>query len=245
MSAIVMPSIPLFFDMGMSELLVIGVVALIVVGPKDLPGMFRTLGRFTARAKSMAREFSRAMESAADETGLKEASDAFKGATNPKKFGLDKLNEAASTFEKWDPMKASDGKAAPKTTALQKDELSPERADMAKKISENAAKKATERKAAEAAEAKAVAAPVTAAAVKTPATKTPATKTAATKTPAAKKPAAKKPTAKATAAKGTAKPTAAKPATAKKPATSKAAPKKAAAKTAKPAKTTASNEGEA
>jgi sec-independent protein translocase protein TatB len=240
MSAIVMPSIPLFFDMGMSELLVIGVVALIVVGPKDLPGMFRTLGRFTARAKSMAREFSRAMESAADETGLKEASDAFKGATNPKKFGLDKLNEAASTFEKWDPMKASDGKAAPKTTALQKDELSPERADMAKKISENAAKKATERKAAEAAEAKAVAAPVTAAAVKTP-----ATKTAATKTPAAKKPAAKKPTAKATAAKGTAKPTAAKPATAKKPAASKAAPKKAAAKTAKPAKTTASNEGEA
>ncbi|WP_339693602.1 Sec-independent protein translocase protein TatB [Celeribacter baekdonensis] len=240
MSAIVMPSIPLFFDMGMSELLVIGVVALIVVGPKDLPGMFRTLGRFTARAKSMAREFSRAMESAADETGLKEASDAFKGATNPKKFGLDKLNEAASTFEKWDPMKASDGKAAPKTTALQKDELSPERADMAKKISENAAKKATERKAAEAAEAKAVAVPVTAAAVKTPATKTPATKT-----PAAKKPAAKKPTAKATAAKGTAKPTAAKPATAKKPAASKAAPKKAAAKTAKPAKTTASNEGEA
>ncbi|WP_417267074.1 Sec-independent protein translocase protein TatB [Celeribacter baekdonensis] len=230
MSAIVMPSIPLFFDMGMSELLVIGVVALIVVGPKDLPGMFRTLGRFTARAKSMAREFSRAMESAADETGLKEASDAFKGATNPKKFGLDKLNEAASTFEKWDPMKASDGKAAPKTTALQKDELSPERADMAKKISENAAKKATERKAAEAAEAKAVAVPVTAAAVKTPATKTAATK---------------KPTAKATAAKGTAKPTAAKPATAKKPAASKAAPKKAAAKTAKPAKTTASNEGEA
>ena len=240
MSAIVMPSIPLFFDMGMSELLVIGVVALIVVGPKDLPGMFRTLGRFTARAKSMAREFSRAMESAADETGLKEASDAFKGATNPKKFGLDKLNEAASTFEKWDPMKASDGKAAPKTTALQKDELSPERADMAKKISENAAKKATERKAAEAAEAKAVAAPVTAAAVKTPATKTPAAKK-----PAAKKPTAKATAGKATAGKATAKPTAAKPATAKKPAASKAAPKKAAAKTAKPAKTTASNEGEA
>ncbi|WP_417279371.1 Sec-independent protein translocase protein TatB [Celeribacter sp.] len=133
------------FDIGMSELLIIGVVALIVVGPKDLPGMFRTLGRFTARAKSMAREFSRAMEAAADESGMKEASEALKGAANPKKFGLDKLNEAADTFEKWDPMKASDGKAAPKTDKLQKDELSPERAEAAKKISDAAAKKATER----------------------------------------------------------------------------------------------------
>lgn len=226
MSAIVMPSIPLFFDMGMSELLVIGVVALIVVGPKDLPGMFRTLGRFTARAKSMAREFSRAMESAADESGIKEASDAFKGATNPKKFGLDKLNEAASTFEKWDPMKSSDGKAAPKTTALQKDELSPERAEAAKKISESAAKKATERKAAEAAEAEAAAAPV---------------KAPAAKKPAAKKPVAKKPAAKATAAKSAV----AKPAAAKKPTAPKAAPKKAAAKPVKAAKMTTSNEGEA
>ncbi len=139
------------FDIGMSELLIIGIVALIVVGPKDLPGMFRTLGRFTARAKSMAREFSRAMEAAADESGMKEASEALKGAANPKKFGLDKLNEAAETFEKWDPMKAPDGKAAPKTDTAQKDDLSPERAVAAKKISEAAAKKATERKAAEAA----------------------------------------------------------------------------------------------
>lgn len=139
------------FDIGMSELLIIGIVALIVVGPKDLPGMFRTLGRFTARAKSMAREFSRAMEAAADESGMKEASEALKGAANPKKFGLDKLNEAAETFEKWDPMKAPDGKAAPKTDTAQKDDLSPERTEAAKKISEAAAKKATERKAAEAA----------------------------------------------------------------------------------------------
>ena len=147
------PRIPLFFDMGMSELLVIGVVALIVVGPKDLPGMFRTLGRFTARAKSMAREFSRAMEAAADESGMKEASNALKAASNPKKFGLDKLNEAAETFEKWDPMKAADGKAAPKTTKLNKDELSPERAEAAQKISEATAKKATTRQEAEAAAA--------------------------------------------------------------------------------------------
>ena len=41
------------FDLGWSELLVIGIVALIVVGPKDLPGMFRTVGNFVGKAKRM------------------------------------------------------------------------------------------------------------------------------------------------------------------------------------------------
>ena len=62
------------FDIGWSELLVIGVVALIVVGPKDLPKLFRTVGQFMGKARGMAREFQRSMEQAADESGLKEAS---------------------------------------------------------------------------------------------------------------------------------------------------------------------------
>lgn len=58
-------------DLGWSELLIIGVVALIVVGPKDLPKMFRTLGNVTGKARAMAREFQRAMDSAADDMGVK------------------------------------------------------------------------------------------------------------------------------------------------------------------------------
>jgi sec-independent protein translocase protein TatB len=58
------------FDIGWSELLVIGCLALIVVGPKELPRMLRTLGRYTAQARGMAREFQRSMEDAAREADL-------------------------------------------------------------------------------------------------------------------------------------------------------------------------------
>lgn len=93
------------FDLGMSELLVIGIVALIVIGPRDLPGLFRSLGKFTAKMRAMAREFSRAMEAAADEAGVKDVAKDLKSATSAKSMGLDKVREAAERFEKWDPTK--------------------------------------------------------------------------------------------------------------------------------------------
>ena len=37
------------FDLGLTELLVIGIVALIIVGPKDLPVLFRRVGEFVGR----------------------------------------------------------------------------------------------------------------------------------------------------------------------------------------------------
>lgn len=93
-------------DLGWSELLLIGIVALIVIGPKDLPHLFRSLGRFTAKARSMAREFSSAMEDAARNSGLDDAAKSLydvKSLTSKKNLGLDALDRAADKFEKWDP----------------------------------------------------------------------------------------------------------------------------------------------
>jgi sec-independent protein translocase protein TatB len=66
------------FDIGMSEMFLIGLVALIVVGPKDLPGLFRTVGNFMGKARGMAREFQRSMEQAANEAGVSEMSESLR-----------------------------------------------------------------------------------------------------------------------------------------------------------------------
>ncbi len=45
------------FDIGWSEFLVIGVVALIAIGPKELPGVLRTVGMWMGKVRRMAAEF--------------------------------------------------------------------------------------------------------------------------------------------------------------------------------------------
>jgi sec-independent protein translocase protein TatB len=45
------------FDIGWSELLVIGIVALVVIGPKELPGLLRTIGAMMGKVRRMAGEF--------------------------------------------------------------------------------------------------------------------------------------------------------------------------------------------
>jgi len=100
------------------ELMVIGVVALIVVGPKDLPEMFRQLGRFTAKLRQMGREFSKAMEQAAKESGVDEVRKDLKAVTNPASTGVQSLKAAADKFEKWDPVKNAARPTTPLNTGL-------------------------------------------------------------------------------------------------------------------------------
>lgn len=207
------------FDMGWSELLVVGVVALIVVGPKDLPVLFRKVGQFVGKAKGMAREFSNAMNDAADDTGMREMSSSLnktlKTATNPLGSAMDEVKSATKSLSKFDP-ESETGK------------LASQRAEDVKKIQAATARAGAERKQREAAEALAqadaaeakLATPAAAPQIEKPAAKAPAKKAPAKKAAAAKTPA------KAASAK---KPAAKKPAAAK-PAAKKAAPKAPAAK---------------
>lgn len=57
-------------DIGWQELLVIGALALIVVGPKDLPGLLRSLGQWVGKIRGMARDFQRSMNEAANQADL-------------------------------------------------------------------------------------------------------------------------------------------------------------------------------
>lgn len=59
-------------DVGWPELLMIAAVAIIVVGPKDLPKMLRSLGQWMSKARSMAREFQRGFDEMAKESELAE-----------------------------------------------------------------------------------------------------------------------------------------------------------------------------
>jgi sec-independent protein translocase protein TatB len=70
------------FGLSMGELMVIALVALIVVGPKDLPRMLRMVGRFVTQLRGMAGEFQRHLDSAIREAGIDEVKKEVKSMTN-------------------------------------------------------------------------------------------------------------------------------------------------------------------
>ena len=60
------------FDIGWSELLVIAVVAIVVVGPKDLPKLMRTFGHYAGKLRRAASDFQRQFEEAVRESEIDE-----------------------------------------------------------------------------------------------------------------------------------------------------------------------------
>lgn len=94
------------FDIGWSEMVVIGVVALVVIGPKELPGVIRSVGRGVAKLRAMAGDFRTQFDDAMREAELHDvkktftdmgeaAASAASAVTNPVGTVLNEVKEAA------------------------------------------------------------------------------------------------------------------------------------------------------
>ena len=70
------------FGMGWQEIAIVAVVLIIVVGPDDLPGLLRTVGRWVGNVQSMARDFRRQIDTMADDAGFAEERKLFDQARN-------------------------------------------------------------------------------------------------------------------------------------------------------------------
>jgi sec-independent protein translocase protein TatB len=66
------------FDIGWTELLMLAVLTLLVMGPKELPVLLRNLGRFTARMRDFAGQFKSALMDMEQQADLKEISSTVK-----------------------------------------------------------------------------------------------------------------------------------------------------------------------
>lgn len=71
------------FDIGWDEMALIAVVALIVIGPKDLPVVLRQMGRWTRKARELAGEFQRGVDDMVRESELAELKGKVEKATDP------------------------------------------------------------------------------------------------------------------------------------------------------------------
>jgi sec-independent protein translocase protein TatB len=84
------------FDIGWSELVVIGVVALIAIGPKELPGVLRSVGYWMGKVRRMASEFQGQFQEAMREA---EMADLKKQADDLNTMAKDLTSDFSKTFD--------------------------------------------------------------------------------------------------------------------------------------------------
>ena len=91
----------MFSNIGWPELMVIAVVAIVFVGPKDLPGMLRTFGRFSRKVRGIAGDFQRQVDEALRESELDDVRKSLNDvrSLDPRKKIADTLNPLKDDIE--------------------------------------------------------------------------------------------------------------------------------------------------
>ncbi len=89
------------FDIGATELLVVAVVMILVVGPKELPGMLRNIGRMVKKVRSMAGDFQSQFDDALKEAELDGVKDTLQDvkSMNPMSSLKNELNPINKLME--------------------------------------------------------------------------------------------------------------------------------------------------
>jgi len=100
------------FDISWSELLLIGVVALVVIGPKELPGVLRTIGQWTGKIRRMAGEFQDQFREAMREAEMADFKRQVDEATAKAGAGLDPFADIKEAVE-WTPPASSPSSTPP------------------------------------------------------------------------------------------------------------------------------------
>jgi len=92
-------------DLGWTELLVIGILTILIFGPKELPVVFRTVTQWLGKARSVAREFQRTVDDMARETELDEIRKAAKNAASDMNNMVDPTGSMDGLFDDPDKQK--------------------------------------------------------------------------------------------------------------------------------------------
>jgi len=94
-------------DLGWTELLVIGILTILIFGPKELPVVFRTVTQWLGKARSVAREFQRTVDDMARETELDEIRKAAKNAASDMNTMVDPSGSMDGLFKDTDSKKSA------------------------------------------------------------------------------------------------------------------------------------------
>ncbi len=111
------------FDIGWSELLLIAVLALIVVGPKELPGLLRTVGRYVGMIRSQASQFRAQIEDAIKDTEIDDLKNEMTGLRDDISSTLNETSDAFNRDMNETKSTLNDlGRDKEKTQAAQKED---------------------------------------------------------------------------------------------------------------------------